>query len=154
MRRRAARCTILCLCLWSALARGPQYHENAPPNAASSAGATETQATGSAKLSSEQVSSLPLNKRDFSQLLTLAAGTTTDNNGAANFTQQLAINGQRGTTAVFAMDGADSTDPELGGAAFANFNVDAIQEISSDSGVMPATIGEGAAGFTLSLIHI
>jgi hypothetical protein len=130
------------------LARGPQYHENAPPNAASSAGATETQATGSAKLSSEQVSSLPLNKRGFSQLLTLAAGTTTDTNGAANFTQQLAINGQRGTTAVFAMDGADSTDPELGGAAFANFNVDAIQEISSDSGVMPATIGEGAAGFT------
>ena len=32
------------------------------------------------------VSELPLNKRDFSQLLLLAAGTMTDANGATNFT--------------------------------------------------------------------
>jgi hypothetical protein len=106
------------------------------------------QGSNEAQLSSKQVSSLPLNKRDFTQLLQQAAGTTTDTNGAANFTQQFAINGQRGTTAVFAMDGIDTTDPELGGATFANFNIDAIQEIRSDSGVMPATVGEGAAGFT------
>jgi hypothetical protein len=106
------------------------------------------QGSNEAQLSSQQVSSLPLNKRDFTQLLQQAAGTTTDTNGAVNFTQQFAINGQRGTTAVFAMDGVDTTDPELGGATFANFNVEAIQEIRSDSGVMPATVGEGAAGFT------
>ena len=106
------------------------------------------QAAGGENLSSKQVSSLPLNQRDFSKLLTLAAGTTTDTNGAANFTQQFAINGQRGTTAVFAIDGMDTTDPELGGATFSNFNVDAIQEINSDAGVMPASVGEGAAGFT------
>ena len=41
---------------------------------------------------------LPLNKRDFSQLLLLAAGTMTDTNGSANFTQQFAVNGQRGAT--------------------------------------------------------
>jgi hypothetical protein len=46
------------------------------------------------------------------------------------------------------MDGVDTTDPELGGATFTNFNVDAIEEIRSDSGIMPASIGEGAAGFT------
>ncbi len=51
-------------------------------------------------------------------------------------------------TAVFATDGADTSDPEMGGATFANFNVDAIQEVQSSSGVMPADIGEGAAGFT------
>ncbi len=106
------------------------------------------QAAGGKQLSSEEVSSLPLNKRDFSQLLLLAAGTMTDTNGAANFTQQFAINGQRGTGAVFAMDGIYVTDPELGGATFANFNLDAIQEIRSDSGVMPAEVGAGAAGFT------
>jgi hypothetical protein len=72
----------------------------------------------------------------------------TDSNGAANFTQQFAVNGQRGTATVFAMDGADTTDPELGGATFSNFNVDAIQEVQSSSGVMPAEIGHGAAGFT------
>jgi len=108
----------------------------------------QAQASGGEKLSSRQVSKLPLNKRDFSQLLLLAAGTMTDTNGSANFTQQFAVNGQRGYTAVFAMDGVDTTDPEVGGATFTNFNVDAVQEIESLSGVMPAEIGHGAAGFT------
>jgi len=113
--------------------------------AASSASA---QASGGEHLSKEEVSSLPLNERDFSKLLLLAAGTMTDTNGAANFTQQFAVNGQRGVASVFAIDGADTTDPELGGATFANFNVDAIQEVQSSSGVMPADIGHGAASFT------
>jgi len=106
------------------------------------------QASGGEHLSSAEVSSLPLNERDFSKLLLLAAGTMTDTNGAANFTQQFAVNGQRGVAAVFAMDGTDTTDPELGGATFSNFNVDAIQEVQSSSGVMPAETGHGAAGFT------
>jgi len=106
------------------------------------------QASGGEHLSTGEVSSLPLNERDFSKLLLLAAGTMTDTNGAANFTQQFAVNGQRGSAAVFSMDGADTTDPELGGATFSNFNVDAIQEVQSSSGVMPADIGHGAAGFT------
>lgn len=104
--------------------------------------------TGGEHLSSEEVSGLPLNERDFSKLLLLAAGTMTDTNGAANFTQQFAFNGQRGVNTVFAMDGGTTTDPELGGATFANFNVDAIHEVQSNSGVMPAEIGQGAAGFT------
>src|SRR6266478_7559040 len=52
------------------------------------------------------------------------------------------------SAAVFAIDGADTTDPELGGATFSNFKVDAIQEVQSSSGVMPADTGHGAAGFT------
>jgi Carboxypeptidase regulatory-like domain len=110
--------------------------------------AQEPQASGGEHLSSAEVSSLPLNKRDFSQLLLLAAGTMTDANGAANFTQQFAVNGQRGTATVFALDGADSTDPEMGGATFSNFNVDAIQEVQASSGVLPAEIGHGAASYT------
>ena len=106
------------------------------------------QATGGENLSSQAVSELPLNKRDFSALLLLAAGTMTDTNGATNFTQQFAINGQRGVEATFAMDGADISDPEMGGSTFSNFNVDAVQEIQSMSGWMPAEVGRGAAGFT------
>ena len=106
------------------------------------------QASGGEHLSGTEVSSLPLNVRDFSKLLLLAAGTMTDANGAANFTQQFAVNGQRGATTVFATDGFDTTDPEMGGATFSNFNVDAIQEVQSNSGVMPAEIGHGAASFT------
>ncbi|MBV9886053.1 MAG: carboxypeptidase regulatory-like domain-containing protein, partial [Acidobacteria bacterium] len=105
------------------------------------------QGSGGENLSSGEVSSLPLNERDFSKLLLLAAGTMTDTNGAANFTQQFAVNGQRGVASVFAMDGVDTSDPELGGATFSNFNVDAIQEVQSSSGVMSADIGHGAAGF-------
>jgi hypothetical protein len=106
------------------------------------------QASGGERLSSGEVSSLPLNERDFSKLLLLAAGTMTDANGAANFTQQYAVNGQRGTATVFAVDGVDTTDPEMGGATFPNFNVDAIQEVQSNSGVMPAEFGHGAASYT------
>ena len=108
----------------------------------------ETSASGGEHLSGRSVSSLPLNKRDFSQLLLLASGTQTDTNGAANFTQQFAVNGQRGTTAVFAIDGIYSSDPEIGGATFSNFNVDAIEELHSNSGVMSADTGAGAASFT------
>jgi hypothetical protein len=107
-----------------------------------------TAANGGEKLSSQTVSAIPLNKRDFSQLLLLAAGTMTDANGQTNFTQQFAINGQRGVEATFAMDGADTSDPEMGGATFSNFNVDAVEEIRSTSGWMPAEIGRGGAGFT------
>jgi hypothetical protein len=124
-------------------ANGPTNAEQNNPGQASAG-----QASGGETLSSTEVSSLPLNTRDFSKLLLLAAGTMTDTNGAANFTQQFAVNGQRGTATVFAMDGADTTDPELGGATFSNFNVDGIQEVQSSSGVMPAEIGHGAAGFT------
>jgi Carboxypeptidase regulatory-like domain len=108
----------------------------------------ESAKSGGEQLSSQSVSELPLNGRDFATLLLLAAGTMTDVNGATNFTQQFAVNGQRGVEAVFAMDGADISDPEMGGSTFPNFNVDAVEQINSSSGWMPAEIGRGAAGFT------
>ncbi len=108
----------------------------------------ERSATGGEQLSSQAVSELPLNKRDFSSLLLLAAGTMTDTNGATNFTAQFAINGQRGVEATFAMDDADISDPEMGGSTFSNFDVDAVESIDSSSGWMPAEIGRGASGFT------
>ncbi len=106
-----------------------------------------TQSTGE-RLPGNAVTAIPLNKRDFSQLLLLAAGTMTDTNGTTNFTQQFAIDGQRGVEAVFALDGALTSDPEMGGATMSNFNVDAVEEIQSQSGWMPAEIGFGSAGFT------
>ncbi len=121
---------------------------NGQAAAANRGSGNQTGGTGGEALSSQAVAGLPLNKRDFSQLLLLAAGTMTDTNGATNFTQQFAVNGQRGVEAVFAMDGADVSDPEMGGATFSNFNVDAVEEIQSSSGWMPAEIGRGAAGFT------
>src|SRR5262249_52151575 len=111
-------------------------------------GEGRAQGSGGERLSSEEGSSLPLNERDLSELLLLAAGKMTDTNGSANFPQQCSVNGPGGAATVVALDGADTTDPELGGATFANFNVDAIQEVQSNSGVITADIGHGAAGFT------
>jgi hypothetical protein len=103
---------------------------------------------GTDQLTNKGVSEIPLNKRDFSQILLLAAGTSSDTNGASNFTQQFAINGQRGVEATFALDGADISDPEMGGGTFTNFNVDAILDLKSSAGIMPAEIGRGASGYT------
>jgi Carboxypeptidase regulatory-like domain len=64
----------------------------------------EKAAAGGEQLTSKAVSEIPLNKRDFSQLLLLAAGTAADSSGAYNFTQQFAINGQRGVEATFALE--------------------------------------------------
>jgi len=125
-----------------------QNHQVGELRLVPAAGVVSKQAGGGEHLSSSEVSSLPLNARDFSKLLLLAAGTMTDTNGAANFTQQFAVNGQRGVATVFAVDGFDTTDPEMGGATFSNFNVDAIQEVQSNSGVLPAEVGHGAASYT------
>ena len=78
--------------------RRVQTRQWAPRLAGTRGGSAGEQASGGEQLSSQQVSSLPLNKRDFTQFLQLAAGTTTDTNGAANFTQQFAVNGQRGSS--------------------------------------------------------
>ncbi len=152
MRNRTAASSVLPGLLfagWMALAQTPSAQlDKSRPAPASSSEKPASESTGGEQLSSKEVSALPLNKRDFSQLLLLAAGTQSDTNGAANFTQQFTVNGQRGSATVFAMDGVDTTDPEMGGATFSNFNVDAIQEIQSSSGVLPAEIGHGAAGYT------
>jgi hypothetical protein len=73
----------------------------------------------------------------------------TDANGATNFTQQFAINGQRGVEATFAMDGRGhqrSGDGRID--VFSNFNVDAVEGINpARAGCLPE-IGRGASGFT------
>lgn len=134
--------------VWAQTSNQTQQSQQTQPASANPPSQNGEPSSGGESLTGKQVASLPLNGRDFGTLLLLAAGTMTDTNGAANFTQQYAVNGQRGVTAVFSMDGIDVTDPEMGGATFDNFNVDAIQEIQSDSGVMPASVGEGAASFT------
>ena len=140
-----------CAAIASSLRLAPSgrvLQDQAADKVGGSSVAKESQGSGGEHLSSSEVSSLPLNVRDFSKLLLLAAGTMTDTNGAANFTQQFAVNGQRGVTTIFSLDGFDTTDPEMGGATFSNFNVDAIQEVQSSSGVMPADVGHGAASYT------
>ena len=109
---------------------------------------SQPQASGGETLTGKAVSSIPLNKRDFSQLLLLAAGTMTDTNGATNFTQQFAMNGQRGVEAVFAMDGADIERSRNGRRHPFQLQCRRRGGDPFGSGWMPADIGRGAAGFT------
>ena len=104
--------------------------------------------SGGEKLSSQSVSELPLNRRDFSTLLLLAAGTMTDANGATNFTSSLPSTGNGEWRRRFAMDGADVSDPEMGGARLPTSTWMRWRSMQSSSGWMPAEIGRGAAGFT------
>jgi len=101
---------------------------------------TGSQASGGEHLSSSEVSSLPLNERDFSKLLLLAAGTMTDTNGAAtspNSSRRMAS-----ANGLCFRDGRCGHErPRTRGATFSNFNVNAIQEVQSSSGVMPARSG-------------
>ena len=99
------------------------------------------------RLSSTKVSGLPLNKRDFSQLLLLASGAQTDTNGAANFTAQFAVNGWRVLSQyVFAAQMASiPAIPEgFGGATFLISTMDARSRRSRsrlrrDTGGPPVT---------------
>ena len=111
-------------------------------------GQVSTEATAGLRLSSKQVSSLPLNERDFSKLLLLAAGTMTDTNGAANFTQQFAVNGQRG---VALSSRWMASIPPIRNSAARRFRTSTsmrFKKCSRAPGVMSAEIGHGAAGFT------
>ena len=112
------------------------------------AAAEQTKASGGEKLSSREVSDLPLNKRDFSQLLLLAAGTMTDTNGSANFTQQFAVNGQRGIDRGLRHGRRGHHRPGDGRRHFLQLQRGCRSGDRVDSGVMPAEIGHGAAGFT------
>jgi len=108
------------------------------------------QASGGEHLSKGEVSSLPLNSRDFSKLLLLAAGTMTDANGAANFTQQFC--GQRPAWhghCVRHRRRRHDTDRRWVGATFSKLQRRCHSGgFSPNSGVLPAEIGHGGASFT------
>src|SRR5258708_13667241 len=69
------------------------------------------QASGGEHLSTGEVSSLPLNERDFSKLLLLTAGTMTDAHRAANFTQQFSLTTLHASAALFPISSSYTTYP-------------------------------------------
>lgn len=97
-------------------------------------------ATLSGLVDSEKVTDLPLDGRNFSQLINLEAGVSTNNNGNQGSGQF--VNGSRGTGNNFLIDGGDANDPVVpngsaagvtaaftGSSPGINFiSVDAIQE--------------------------
>jgi Carboxypeptidase regulatory-like domain len=90
-------------------------------------------------ITSEQVSSLPLNGREFVQLATLTPGTTQETNPNSFFnggpssevsargTFSLSVGGSRAQSTDWILDGNDDNELTAGGIGF-NPSIDAIQE--------------------------
>ena len=106
-----------------------------------------TNATLGGVVTGQQISTLPLNGRDITQLITLEPGTAIDPNGAHihEFAtgQWTSSNGQRGTSVDSYLDGVDTTDPHFGGASLTAFNLDAVAEFRVQQNNYTAEYGRG-----------
>lgn len=98
-----------------------------------------------------QMANLPLNARDFSQLIGLQAGTTTYRNqtgdGTSGFGARISVNGARVTNNSFTLDGSDvgtSTGILSSGVNGATLGLDAIREFKVLSGNYSALYGRTA----------
>jgi hypothetical protein len=107
---------------------------------------TETASMGQV-VSQRQVTQLPLNGRNFLQLLFLNGGTV-ETGGEQGAMRQgagnaISINGARPTSNNYLLDGTSNTDTALGTPA-AILSVDAIQEFKEQTGTYSAEYGFSA----------
>ncbi len=98
-----------------------------------------------------QVANLPLNGRDITNLMLMQPGQVAENNSSFPFQVNTSGNGNRGVTGSSYLDGMDSTDNELGGGQFGNFNLDAVAEFRVLQNNYSAEYGRGS-GTIVSLV--
>ena len=114
--------------------------------AASAAIDTETASVGTT-VSQRQVTQLPLNGRNFLQLLFLGNGAVEANGEQGTMRKDagnaISINGARPTSNNYLLDGTSNTDTALGTAA-AILSVDAIQEFKEQTATYSAEYGFSA----------
>ncbi len=118
---------------------------------------TETATTGTV-IEQRRIVELPLNGRNFLQLVSLSPNVTygfatpgqaAGRQGGDRINQNISISGMRGTWNHYTLDGIENTD--------VNFNlyvmlpsVDALQEFKVQSGVYPAEFGRAASQVNVS----
>ena len=107
-----------------------------------------TNATLAQIVSTEQVENLPLNGRNIEGLMTMQPGIVNYTGGMGWMSNEVAGNGNRGETSVGTLDGADSSDAEMGTLQFTNFNLDAIAEFKVQQNNYSAQYGQGAGTIT------
>lgn len=97
----------------------------------------------------EQIESLPLNGRDFNELITLAAGAVDNNVGGGTDFGAVAVNGNRAYSNDYLLDGTPNNNLFQNRSA-APVSVDLIREFKVTSGVAAAEYGQ--AGTQVSVV--
>jgi hypothetical protein len=112
---------------------------------------TESVALGTV-IQNEQIVQLPLNGRDYLQLVTLSPNVTTEGGaggagglqGGTRSSTSLSIAGQRLEFNRYTLDGVENTDPNFN-SYIIHPSVDAVQEFKVLTGVYSAEFGRGAS---------
>jgi Carboxypeptidase regulatory-like domain len=115
-----------------------------------------TSATGGTIITGEQAREIPINNRNWVQLITLAPGVsndladqvyvgTTNPDGQAN-TVNISVNGARSSQNTFTVDGADVTDRGSNITIQAYPSVDSIGEFKVLRSLYPAETGRSGGG--------
>ncbi len=108
----------------------------------------------SVHLDTTTINQLPVAKQDWTSILQLGAGVSTDNSGSAPAGASLSINGLPPAGFNLTVDGTNATsDPETPAFGFYQgpniintINNDAIAEVTVVKGIAPATIGGTMSG--------
>ena len=126
-----------------------------------SAGATlltTEDATVGTVIENKRIVELPLNGRNYLQLVALSpnvsagfasAGQSGSRQGGDRSNQQLSISGQRREFNYFTLDGVDNTDVNFNTYIFRP-SIDALQEFKVQTGVYPAEFGREASQVNVS----
>jgi outer membrane receptor protein involved in Fe transport len=96
----------------------------------------------------QQIDQLPLNGRDFNQLVLLAAGAVDNNVGGGTDFGSVALNGNRTYGNSYLLDGTPNNNSFQNTSA-APLSVDLIREFKVYSGVAPAEYGQGGAQISI-----
>ncbi len=134
-----------------------QVNESVEVSAAAQLLSTEDATVGTV-IENKRIVELPLNGRNYLQLVSLApnvsygfgtAGQANSRQGGDRATQNIAVGGNRSYFNNFTLDGVDNTDP--------NFNtyiiqpsIDALQEFKVQTGIYPAEFGREATQINVS----
>lgn len=97
---------------------------------------------------SKKVNDLPLNGRDFTQLVALTPGATTAGSGWESGNSMVLINGHRSTKTTSTVDGVMNLDQLFGGFPISP-SVDAIEEFKVQGGNFSASQGMGPSNVSV-----
>jgi hypothetical protein len=95
---------------------------------------------------SEQVAQIPLNGRDWQQLITLSPGVTPGAPGESGSPNAVNIEGQRSKSNLYLVDGISTTSSAQGRGNSFNIPLEAVREFSVQAGAYSAEFADVAGG--------